>query len=120
MGKQKGVRKKERAQLERELVGLIKNIKEKEESTDPSPGRCALCNRQVEYLFKEESYNHDSCIESAGRIVVRFTHGSDFDAKEFQLLICDGCFNNIKKRAVAYRFFNKEMGWIKIPRGKGG
>jgi len=120
MGKQRKVRKKARARLERELEGLVKNIKEKEENPDTSPGRCSLCNRPVEYLFQEESYDHESCIQAAGRIVVKFTHGSDFDAKEFQLLICDGCFSNIKSRAVAYRFFNEEMGWIKIPKGKGG
>lgn len=32
MGKQRRVRKKARARLEKELVGLIKNIKEKEET----------------------------------------------------------------------------------------
>ena len=118
--KKRKVRKKLRTKLERELESMVQNIKKQEENPDPSPGRCALCDRRIEYLFEEESHDHESCIKSAGRIMAKFGHGSDFDGKEFQLLICDGCFNNIKRRAVSYRFLNKGMGWIKIPRGKGG
>jgi len=100
---------------------MAKKKKEKEKHDvpeKPGPGRCAVCGRFIYYEFKEESYDETSAISNAGRATVRFGYGSELDLKEYMFLICDPCFKNMQDRASHYRFYNKDMKWIKIPRKK--
>ena len=100
---------------------MAKKKKEKEKSVTPDkpgPGRCAACGRFIYYEFKEESYDENSAISNAGQAMIRFGYGSELDLKEYLFLICDPCFKNMRSKASHYRFYNKDMKWIKIPRKK--
>lgn len=89
-----------------------------EKPTGPTPGRCAICERFIYYEFKEESYDDESALKDSGRAEIHFGYGSEFDLRQYRFLLCDPCFRKIKKRSTHYRYYNKGMDWIKIPRKK--